>query len=50
MSGVQGDVTRCEFSFLFGEKEYRSYVTARDARSMRFFGPWVLRACCPSCS
>lgn len=27
-----------EFSYFFGKEEYRSYVAARDARSMRFFG------------
>ena len=34
----QGDSAVYEFSYLFGKEEYRSYVTARDARSMRFFG------------
>ena len=38
MMNDQGGSTVHEFSYLFGKEEYRSYVTARDARSMRFFG------------
>lgn len=38
MMNDQGCSTVHEFSYLFGKEEYRSYVTARDARSMRFFG------------
>lgn len=34
----RGGSTAYEFSYFFGKEEYRSYVTARDARFMRFFG------------